>query len=175
MLAILYVLFLRPDEAVRLRYDYQFEAESLVQQGEYAQALGSYQRAFELAPEDAELSVAIAVLLETLGRTEDAETQYADAEARHETRAAFLTARALQFARLSMYEREAADAQAAIELDESYALAHCTLGNAYQGLSDNSSAIAAYWLCADLASEQGQDELYVHAKTILATLMQQPS
>jgi hypothetical protein len=59
-------------------------------------------------------------------------------------------------------------------LDDRYALAQCTLGSAYQGLGKNDDAIAALWVCADLASEQEQDELYVHAKTLLATLMQQP-
>ena len=76
---------------------------------------------------------------------------------------------------IGWYERAKEETQAAIELDDRYALAHCALGSAYQGLGANNEAIAALWRCADLASEQDQDELYVHAKTLLAALMQQPS
>jgi tetratricopeptide (TPR) repeat protein len=174
-LVILYVLFLRPDETTRLRYDYQFEAELYVQQGDYVQALEPYLKAIELAPEDAELHLAAAVLYEVLDQTENAEKQYAEAKARYETPAVYLTGRAQQFLRLGRHERAAREAQAAIELDKRNALAHCLLGSAHQGLGDNNDAIAALSICADLASEQGQGELYVHAKTRLANLIQQPS
>jgi tetratricopeptide (TPR) repeat protein len=171
---ILYVLFLRPDEATRLRYDHQFSGESFVQQGDYAQALTSYQNALELAPEDPELTLVIGVLYEVLEDPENAARQYAEAETKHETRSAFLAARAQQFIRMGRYERAAEDALAATELDDRYALAQCMLGSAYDGLGKNREAIAALWICADLANEQGQDELYVHAKTLLANLMQKP-
>lgn len=174
LLATVYVLFLRPDEATRQRYDYQYGAESQVQQGNYGQALDLYLKAIELAPEDAELYLAAGVLYEALQQPENAEKQYAEAESRYETRAAFMTARAQQYMHLGWYEQAAEQAQAATELDDQYALAQCTLGSAYQGLGQNNDAIAALWVCADLASEQEQDELYVHAKTLLATLMQQP-
>jgi len=175
LLVTLYVLFLRPDEATRLRYDYQFGAESQVQQGNYDRALELYQQALELVPEDAELILVTGVLHEALQQPDDAERQYAKAETRYPTRAAFMTARAQQYMRLGWYEQAVEEALTATKLDDRYALAQCTLGSAYRGLGANSDAIAVLWECADLASEQGQDELYVHAKTLLATLMQQPS
>jgi tetratricopeptide (TPR) repeat protein len=175
VLSMLYVLFLRPDKATRMRYDYQFGADAEVQQGNYERALELYRKALELAPDDSELYLATGVLHEALEEPDLAAQQYAEAERRYETPVAFRTARAQQFLRLSWYERSMQEAQAAIELDAQYALAHCVLGSAYQGQGENSAAIAALWECSDLANEQGQDELYVHAKTILATLMQQPS
>jgi len=119
--------------------------------------------------------VAIGALHEALEQPEYAAQPYAEAEKRYETPAAFRTARAQQFIYLGWYERAAQEAQAAIELDNRYALAHCTLGSAYQGQGENSAAIAAFWECSDLASEQDLDELYVHARTLLSVLMQQPS
>jgi tetratricopeptide (TPR) repeat protein len=175
ILAVLYVLFLRPDKTTRQRYDYQFGAEAQMQQGNYDQALVLYHQALELAPEDAELNLAAGILYEALQQPENAAKQYAKAESLYETRAAFITARAQQYLRLGWYEQAAREAQAATKLDDRYALAQCTLGSAYQLLGENNNAIAALWVCADLASEQGQDELYVHAKTLLANLMQQPS
>lgn len=174
-LGALYVRFLRPDEATRLRYNYQFKADSLLQQGHYAQALSHYQKALELAPEDGEMRVAIGALYEILQQPGNAKEQYVQAETLYETRAAFLTARAQQFTRMGWYERAVEEARAAAALDDRYALAQCALGSAYQGLGENKHAIAALSTCADLASQQGQDELYVHAKTLLAALMQQPS
>jgi tetratricopeptide (TPR) repeat protein len=175
ILVALYILFLRPDKATRLRYDYQFGADVQLQQGNYAQALELYTKTLELAPEDQQLYLVIGVLYEALERPEEAARQYAEAERRYESPAAFRTARAEQYIRLSWYSRAVEEAQAAIELDERYALAHCALGSAHQGLGDNNAAIAALWECSDLASDQGQDELYVRARTLLATLMQQPS
>jgi Tfp pilus assembly protein PilF len=146
-----------------------------MQQGNYDQALQLYQKTLELAPDDPELYLAIGVLYEALEQPENAAEQYAEAEERYETPAAFRTARAQQFLRLEWYERAVQETQAAIELDDRYALAYCILGSGYQGLGDNSAALAALWECSDLASDQGQDELYVYARTLLATLMQQPS
>jgi tetratricopeptide (TPR) repeat protein len=158
-----------------LRYDYQLGAESQLQQGHYDQALELYRQALELAPEDAELNLAIGVLYEALQQPDNATRQYTEAEKRYPTRAAFLTARAQKYMQLSWYDRAVEQALAATALDERYALAQCTLGSAYQGLGENNDAIAALWVCSDLANEQGQDELYVHAKMLLANLMQQPS
>jgi tetratricopeptide (TPR) repeat protein len=173
LLVALYVLFLRPDEATRLRYDYQFEADAQVQQGNYEQALGLYQKALELAPEDAELVLVTGVLYEALQELESAADQYREAERRYESPVAFRAARAQQYILLGWFERAAEEAQTAIDLDDRYALAHCTLGSAYEQLDDKNAAMAALWRCSELASEQGQDELYVHAKMRLATLMQQ--
>jgi tetratricopeptide (TPR) repeat protein len=174
VLALAYILFLRPDQAVRLRYGYQLDAELQVEQGNYDRALELYQEALALAPREADLNLATGVLYEALGQPQNAQQQYATAEAAYGTPAEFLTARAQQFLRLGWFERAAEQALAAREADDRYALAHCVLGSAYQGLGDNSSAISALWVCADLASEHGQNELYVQAKTLLATLMQQP-
>jgi tetratricopeptide (TPR) repeat protein len=175
VLVILYVLFLRPDQATRQLYGYQTTAEAEMQQGNYEQALASYQKALELDPENAEFLLNIGVLYEALDQPDNAEAKYAEAEARYGTRAEFWTARAQQYIYLGWYERAIEVTQAAIEQDDRYALAYCTLGSAYQELEAQGEAIEAFWTCSDLAMEQGNDTLYVHAKMMLATLLQQPS
>ncbi len=114
------------------------------------------------------------LMYEALQRTEEAESQYAKAEALYESRALFLTARAQQYNILGWYDKSELDAQAAIELDDSLALAYCTLGGAYEGRSELAEAISVFQTCADLAREQNQDELYVIASTRLAYLLQMP-
>jgi tetratricopeptide (TPR) repeat protein len=175
VLITLYVAFLRPDRTTRQLYDYELTGESQLQQGNYAQALASYQKALKLAPEDAESLLATGVLYEALDQPDRAKAQYAKAEAKYDTRASFLTARAQQYIYLGWYEQAGEQAQAAIELDDRYALAYCTLGSAYQELEAQQEAIEAFWTCSDLAMEQGQDTLYVRARMILSNLLQQPS
>jgi hypothetical protein len=174
ILAALYIRFLRPDEATRQRLEYVFSAESAIQRGEYDAALEAYQNAIEVAPDDAEATLMVGVMYEALGGPEEAEEQYAKAEAIYGSRALLLAARAQQYNLLGWYDQAAADSLAAIELDDSLAHPHCTLGSAYEGQEKNSEAIVAFQTCADIAREGGQDELYVIAITRMATLMQMP-
>jgi tetratricopeptide (TPR) repeat protein len=174
ILAALYVRFLRPDEATRRRLDHVFSAESAIQRGEYAAALEAYKNAIEVAPDDAEATLMVGVMYEALGGSSEAEEQYARAEAIYGSRALLLAARAQQYNLLGWHERAAADSLAAIELDDSLAHPYCTLGSAYEGQQRMPEAIAAFQTCADMAREQGHDELYVIAITRMATLMQMP-
>ena len=75
---------------------------------------------------------------------------------------------------LGWYDRAEADALEAIELDDRFALAYCSLGSAYEGQEKIPQAIAALQACADQARDQGQNELYVIATTRLAYMMQRP-
>jgi tetratricopeptide (TPR) repeat protein len=174
ILAVLYVRFLRPDEATRQRLEYVFSAESAIQRGEYSAALEAYQNAIEVAPDDAEATLMVGVMYEALGGIQEAEEQYAKAEAIYGSRALLLAARAQQYNLLGWHEQAAADSLAAIELNDSLAHPYCTLGSAYEGLQEMRQAIDAFQTCADMAREQGQDELYVIAITRMATLMQMP-
>jgi tetratricopeptide (TPR) repeat protein len=174
ILAALYVRFLRPDEATRQRLEYVFNAESAIQRGEYDAALRAYQNAIEVAPDDAEAMLMVGVMYEALGGAQEAEEQYAKAEAIYGSRAVFLAARAQQYNLLGWYDRAAADSLAAIELDDSLAHPYCTLASAYEGQQKIPQAIAAFQTCADKAREQDKNELYVIAITRMATLMQMP-
>jgi tetratricopeptide (TPR) repeat protein len=174
VLIALYVRFLRPDEATRQRLEYTFDGESSLQSGNYGTALQSYQKALELAPDDPEINMMVGVLHEALGQTDQASTAYARAEELYGSRATLLSMRAQQYSLLGWYERAETDALEAIELDDQFPLAYCSLGSAYEGMEKIPEAIAALQACADLAREQEQNELYVIATTRLAYLMQRP-
>jgi tetratricopeptide (TPR) repeat protein len=175
VLGVLYVRFLRPDEATRVRYGYVLSGESALDRGEYEAALESYQRAFELAPDDPEVNLMIGLLNEVLENPEEASQGYARAEVLYGSRALFLAVRSQKYAFVGWYEKAEADAQAAIEADDQLALAYCALGGAVEGQGRIGEAIDAFQACADQARENGEDELYVIAATRLGMLLQMPS
>jgi tetratricopeptide (TPR) repeat protein len=174
ILVVLYVRFLRPDEATRQRYEYVFSGESAIQQGNYEAALEAYTRALGIAPDDPEINLMIGIMQEALGRPEEAESPYQRAQALYGSRAVFLAMRAQQYTVLGWYEQAEADALEATELDEQFPMAYCSLGSAFEGQEKVPEAIDAFQTCADLARERDQDELYVIATTRLAYLMQRP-
>ena len=175
ILVAAYMLFLRPDEATRLRYGYVSRAENQIEQDEYEVALDLYQKALEVAPDDPEVNLMIGMMYEVLEHPRDAAEYYARAEALYESRVAFLAAKSQRYFVLDWFEQSELTALEAIDLDEQYAWAYCNLGNAYEGQGRIPEAIGAVQVCADLAREQGQDELYVIAASRLALLLQMPS
>lgn len=174
VLIALYVRFLRPDQATRQRLEYTFSGESSIQAGDYAAALQAYQKALEIAPDDPEINMMVGVLQERLGQTDQANAAYARAEELYGNRATLLSMRAQQYSMLGLYDQAEADALEAIELDDQFPIAYCSLGSAYEGQEKIPQAIAALQACADRAREQNQNELYVIATTRLAFLMQRP-
>ena len=174
VLVVLYMAFLRPDEATRLRYQYTMDAEFRVEEGDYLAALENYQRAREIAPDDAEVSLMVGVMYEALERSEDAAAQYEQAAKLYETRAAFLATRSLKYAFIGWYDKGEADAQEATELDDQHPMGYYALGNAYEMQGRGVEAIRAFQVCADLARDQEQDQLYVIATMRLATLLEAP-
>ncbi len=172
LMAIVYLLFFRPDEVTRMRYDYVMQAEVALRQSDYATALEYYQKALRLAPDDPELCLMVGVMNEALGNPGEAEKHYARAESLYGGRAFFLAMRSQKYAILGWYDKCEADARAAVEADGNLPLAYCALGTAYEGQDRIPEAIRALQKCAELAHEQGQDELYVVANSRLAILLQ---
>ena len=127
-----------------------------------------------MAPDDPEINLMIGMMYEALERPEDAAEYYARAEALYESRVVFLTVKSQRYQLFDWYEQSELTALEAIELDEQYAWAYCNLGGAYEGQGRIPEAIDAMQVCADLAREQGQDELYVIAASRLALLLQMP-
>jgi len=171
IVAAIYVLFLRPEGAVQRRVALVAQAESLVEEGAYAEALALYRQATAIAPEDPDLHAAIGALNEALGEPEASEEAYGRAHALYGDQALYWASRSGRYLLLGWWEQGAAAAQAAIELDPDLALACCHLGSAYEAQGQIREATAAVRSCVDLAREQGQDELYVLAASRLALLL----
>ena len=175
VIVVAYVLFIRPDRATRLQYEYINQAQSAFEAGDYAAALEHYRQAIEVAPDDPETCLMAGVVSELLGRAADAETYYARAESLYDTRAQFLAIRSPKYALLGWYERAEEDAREAIALDEQLPLGYLALGNVYEGQGRVPEAIEALEQCAELASAQDQDQLYVIVKVRLSMLLQTPT
>ena len=145
VLVVAYVIFLRPDEATRLRYGYTVDAEGQIERGNYEAALGFYQKALEVAPDDPEIHLMIGMMYEALDRPEDAADHYAEAEALYENPVLFMTMKSQRYIMLGWHQESETTALAAIELDDQFALAYCNLGGAYEGQGRVGEAIGAFF------------------------------
>jgi tetratricopeptide (TPR) repeat protein len=173
-LIVVYLLFLRPDEAVRREIALVSQAEGRVEDGAYAEAVVLYQQAEAIAPDDPDLPVAIGVLQEALGQPTAAAEAYARAEALYGDEALYWAYRSGRYLFLGWWAEGASAAQEAIALEPELALAYCHLSGAYQAQGQIDEALAAIRRCRDLAQAHNQDELYVLATSRLAHLLQAP-
>ncbi len=174
VLVAVYMLFLRPDEATRLRIGYVSDAEGQIDRGDYQQALRLYEQALAVAPDDPELNLMVGMMHEVLEHPAKAVDYYARAEALYDDRALYLSTKSQRYFVIGWLDRSEETALQAIEVNEQYALAYCSLGNAYEGQGRVAQAIGAVQRCADLAREQELNELYVIAVSRLAMLIQMP-
>ena len=174
VLVAAYLLFLQPDEGVRRQIALVSQAEGLIGEGAYAEAMALYQQAEAAAPEDPDLPLAIAVLHEALGEPAAAAEAYARAEALYGDKALYWAYRSGRYLFLGWWAEGASAAQEAIALDPELALAYCHLGGAYEAQGQIDEAMAAVRRCRELAQAHNQDELYVLATSRLARLLQMP-
>jgi tetratricopeptide (TPR) repeat protein len=174
VLSTLYMLFWRPDEATRLQFQYAGQAESLIDEGEFEAALEQYELALGVAPDDAEINLMVGLMYEALGRPEQAEPFLSRAQELYGSPAAYLAIKSQRYLMIGWVEESEAVALQSVAEDDRYALGFCSLGSVYEVQGRVPEAIVALQQCADLAREQGQDEIYVIAASRLAMLMQMP-
>lgn len=174
LVAVAYLLLLRPDEAVRRRVALVAQAEGLVETGSYAEALELYRQAAEAAPNEPEFHVAMGALHEAMGEAQAADEAYDRAEALYGNPARCWADRSGRYLLLAWWPEAEGAAQAAIELDPDLAVSYCHLGSAYEAQGRIQAAIEALRACGERAREQGQDELYVLSASRLALLLQAP-
>lgn len=173
-LVAVYLLFLQPDEEVRRQIALVSQAEGLIEEGAYAEAMALYRQAEAAAPEDPDLPLAIAVLHEALGEPAAAAEAYARAETLYGDEALYWAYRSGRYLFLGWWAEGGSAAQEAVALDPELAVAYCHLGGAYEAQGQIEEAMAAVRRCRDLAQAHNQDELYVLATSRLARLLQTP-
>lgn len=171
VIAILYAIFLAPDEATRQRLRYEQAAEQALSEGDAATALVEVEQALEVAPDNAELLVLKGIIQELLGQDASAEATYASAEALLGDRLTFLTTRAEANMRASRPDAAREDALAIIALDPDSATAHYLLGNAEASLGNYFEAVEYFEQAADLARASGETQLEGMARVQLANVM----
>ena len=152
------------------------QAERHLLSGDYADAIAEYERAVAVDPSDGQPRIQLGVLYEMEGRTEEAQAALAAAEAAIGDRADYLVVLSQAYQGLGDPEAAVAAVQEAIDLKPDFALAYMIRGGLHEQMGKTEDALADYEYTADLAQDQGNDQLYVVAKVRLAmTLQSAPS
>lgn len=172
VIAVLYNRFLAPDEATRLRFRYEQRAEYAAIEGNLDLALAHIDQALTYAPEDPELLMFKAVLLQTLDRPEEAETLFTAIRDVYPSPLAFLANRAETYLRVEQPTEALEDAEAMVELEPNSGMGYFLMGSAHASLGNLNEAGTHYQRAGELASLAGDTELEALARVQLAYLTQ---
>ena len=170
VLLLLYNLFLAPDPATRARYRLEQEAESALADGNPAIALERVNEALDYAPNHVDLLILKGVVLQELGRAEDAEEAFSTVRQEVESEETFLLSRSQTYLRTGKSEPALTDAEAAIEVNETSAYGYYLRGTALSGLNRPVEALESLEKASQLAEAQGNTELQGMARVQIANL-----
>jgi tetratricopeptide (TPR) repeat protein len=147
-------------------------AEQALYSGEPAEAVPLYEQAIQVMPDKPDPYVYLGVLYATQGRTAESESMLAQAQEliADETAYTLALARALQTA--GELDKALVAAEKGLALAPNSAQAHFVRGGIYESLDDTQRALADFEQASALASENGEDALYVLARTRMAMLLQ---
>ncbi|MGC9469679.1 MAG: hypothetical protein ACP5HS_13875 [Anaerolineae bacterium] len=168
LLSGLYMLFLRPDEATRLRIAYEQQAERALTEGDFTVALGALNMALSYAPEDGDLLVLKGVTLTLLGQQDEAETVFVEARQAFSGAEEFYVSRSQAWIGAGRPDLALEDAKEIVELNPNSALGYLQMGNANVTLGNLREATVDYERASELAQEAGQTELEGMARVQLA-------
>jgi len=154
-------------------YSHAMNGEQLLARGEYEAAAAEYEQAVNIAPDRGEYFVYLGVIYELLGRSEDGEKALNAGQDLIGDRFKYLLVVARVYETTSQFEKALQAVEEALQLNENSAEAYLVRGGVYESMGKRQEAISDFEKAADLASEQGEDALYVLAKTRLGMLMQQ--
>ena len=147
-------------------------AERYVEDGDINAALAEYEAARAIDQSDPDILIWLGMLYERQGRSEESQEAFAEAEGLVGERAEFLVMRGFNYGRLGDVDKALADGQEAVALSPDLAQAHLVLAGAYEVGGDARRALEELEITAELAQKDGNDSLYVIAKTRQAMLMQ---
>jgi len=164
--------FWGPEPGERAASGYTSQAEQFVYSGDYAQAIPLYEQALEAWPQEDDARVRLAVLYDITGDEQQAEQLFEQAQANiaDEERYLLTVARAYQAA--GLFDTALEYAEQALALDANSPEAVFIRGGIYESMGENQLAINDFEQAADLAADQGEDALYVLARTRMGMLMQ---
>ncbi len=146
--------------------------EHYMLQGEYDKAISEYESAIATLPSLGEAHVALGVLYELKGETEKAKAAFAAGEAAYQDRTEYLLTLSRAYQSVQNLDKAFEIVQEAIKLSPDSPQAYLVRGGIYEMKDDLAPALTDYEKAAELAQAQGQDTVYVLAKTRFATLLQ---
>ena len=159
-----------PEE--KLARNFMADGERLIQAGQLEQAIGAYEQAVAILPQLGEAQAMLAVLYELQGRSEEAQQTFARAEAAYPSRGEYLKAVAKAYGSMGRLGRSLELLNEALALNPKDAEAYYIRAGVYEMLNRITDALRDLDTCAQLASEQRLDALYVLAKQRYGILVQ---
>ncbi|MGI6208208.1 MAG: tetratricopeptide repeat protein [Anaerolineae bacterium] len=151
------------------------DAESSLLDGDLEGALAGYEAAVAMNPEDIGARLYLGVVYEMLGRQDEAQAQFAEAERLSSTPADYYASLSLAYYRVALggaegaLEKAEAAALRAVEEDDSSAMAHFALASTYEVMGENGKAIEEFEIASNLSEDAS---LTVMARMRMGMLMQ---
>ena len=143
-------------------------------EGDAEAALAAIDRGLTVAVDDPSLLIMRGVFLEQLDRQVEAEAAFALARILFNDDPGFHLGRGQVYFRAGLPAKAEAEANQAIELDESIAAAWLLLGQAREEQGQRFAAIQAYEQAGELAVDSGQNEIVVLSRLALGRIMAAP-
>jgi tetratricopeptide (TPR) repeat protein len=169
---IVYQSFLAPDPQVAAVYSHQQQAQDFLMNGNMDMALEEVNAGLAISPRDPTLLITRGVILEKLGRGDEAQQAFATAEKEIATREEYLTTRSQAYLMNNQPEKALADAQQASQANPDYAQAYLMAGQAYEILRNYPNAMDTYEKAFTAAEKSEQLELAAITRTRMAMLLQ---
>lgn len=151
---------------------YETAGEQYLRNNEVDRAIPEYEKAVAVMPDLAEAQLTLGILYEINGEAGKSAKAFAAAEATYPKRTDYLVAVASAYHAVGKLDKAMATIEEAIALEPQSAQAIFIRGGIEEDMGKYAEALADYENASNLAQEQGQDALYVLAKTRMGMLLQ---
>ena len=169
---IVYDRFLAPPPEVQQAYRLSSSGEGLVEAGDLREALGRFQEAASLDPDDVDPYVWQGVLHSELGEQDAAEANFAKARSLHETEVGYLADRARVYLRVGNLFRASIDLEQAANRYPDSGVVYYLRASVAQTRGQYGEAVASLETASMLAQAAGDTQLEATARVQLAMVMQ---
>jgi tetratricopeptide (TPR) repeat protein len=161
---------LSPVEKEARRYESQ--GEQYLRNNEIDNAILEYEKAVAVMPDMPEAQLTLGVLYEIKGETDKSKQAFAKAESLYPKRHDYLVSLASAYQAAGKLDQAMAAVTEAIALEPQSAQAIFIRGGIEEDMGKYAEALTDYDTASTLAQQQGQDALYVLAKTRMGMLLQ---
>ncbi len=151
---------------------YQTEGEQYLRNQELDKAIPEYEKAISVMPDLEEAQLTLGVLYEIQGNQEKSKEAFSAAEALYPSRHDYLVSLASAYQSAGQLDKAMETVTEAVELQPQSPQAIFIRGGIEEQLGKYAEALTDYDTASTLAQEQGQDALYVLAKTRMGMLLQ---
>jgi len=173
VLAGIYLLFLQPDPVDIARMEAREKAQAVVREGNLGEALLIIDEGLKLAEDDPQLLILRGVLLEKLGKMDEAERAFGKAQLLVEEPANYHFARAEAYLGFDWVDEAVDAAEQGVADNPESANGFLVLGQCLQTQGDVERARQAFQEAIRLADLSGEAEIAAQASVLMAYLPQE--